>query len=159
MNIQARVLKVSGLLDLADSQSASSLVSYVRACEVLHAGYSRTTHGRVEDYMSLVSATSKKLGRPRCRDTFFAGWRVGLALKDGRVTREDLLKCSSRRGMHRLIPSRKPRKGHVAQEWTTVRVSVRAHAELRRLAKVHGETLDKVVECLLGLRAREQEAA
>jgi hypothetical protein len=145
--IQTQVRSINRLLDLADTQSTNAIRTYVRACEELVAGYAS---GRIEDYMAQIVKASQAMGRPRSRHTFFNMWTVGLGLKKKRVPRKDLLACSSRREILRIVPAAKPRRVPHDCVWTSVRVSTTVHRQLLKLARQADTTINDVIVGLLG---------
>jgi hypothetical protein len=155
---KTEITKVSSLLDESDAQSTKALESYVQACELLHSSYSRRIHGRVEDYMILIVKESELLGRHRSRFTFFNMWKVALALVEERCTKQQLLGCTSRNEMQRIIPVKKPRRQKISPMFTTIRVSIVVHDELLKLAKKSDVTISDIIERLLAPPAKRKAA-
>lgn len=152
------ITKVSSLLDASDIDTAKAIESYVRACELLHSSYNRKAHGRVEDYMLLVVKESETIGRPRSRFTFFNMWKIAVAALEGRIDRKQLLACTSRNEMQRIIPVKKPRRAKISPMWTTVRVSNTVHRQLLKLARQHDETISAAIERLLSPTPKRKAA-
>ena len=147
---RTEIARVSELLAQSDTSTAHAIESYVVACELLEGSYTKANYGRVEDYLDLVVAESQTLGRPRNRATFFLMWRVGLALRGGRVQRPTLLDCTSRNEIQRLSPSVKPRRiKHTTVVWTTIRVSATVHRKLHTLARRGDTNINDVIVALL----------
>ena len=146
---KTQIAKISALLDESDTQHAKSLETYVEASELVFTGFNKKYFKTVVEYTTQLATESEILGRTRSHFTFMNMYKVGLSLKEGRVTREILLASKSRLDMMRRIPAKRPWSHHCYVKYTTCRVSLSVHEQLCRIAERRAQTISEVIEGLL----------
>jgi len=139
----------------------TSIKAYIAACIEIRDGYSESIYGTIQRYMEVLSEESAILGQPRSSRTFHDCWCIAKAIEEKRVTQEQLVVLQSRNEIIRAIPPKTSTKtpGWTPPDFVSLRVTRKVHDTLSKIAKQNSQTLNGVIEGLLGLSRKAKKKA